>query len=49
MTDILGVSDKKYKSLHLREYNLVQFCNQLKMCGLRLGEEIFWIAGNNYQ
>ena len=49
MTDILGVNEKKYKSMHLREYNLIQFCNLFKMAGLRLGEEIFWIAGNNHK
>lgn len=46
MTDLLGVGDKKYKSYHLREYHMVQFCNHLKICGLRLGEEVFLIAGN---
>lgn len=38
MTDLLGVGDKKYKSYHLREYNMIQFCNHLKIAGLRLGE-----------
>lgn len=49
MTDILGVSDKKYKTMHLREYNVSQFCNQLKIAGLRLGQEIFWIGNNAYR